>query len=459
MQARIQTFIQAELDNITPSIWSYGRSFFTPQTRFAPVDLEKNLEAGKYQCPEAQLIETAQRIVGSEAVQQVFVERLDYDPATFQQKNQVLENHGFTLLSKKPQITPGGFVEHPYYNVSEHPELGGWILKTGANRIPEHSLLLSIMNDQNEMAHFNQHESLLRLEMGEKLREAAQKHGIDLVVPKEYAIPFANPERFDPNGIDVTKRYFIVSEKIDVLSVDETVEALKADEALQKKFAADVIKLVQETGYCDTSIDNIRLTRDHKIAVLDTEPVGVLTKSGDTVHPKAGSLEKHTRVGLCNFVANAKIKGLPIAKAMANESYNEALNTLSITRIALGVLSVLVPLAILLTSVYNPALFFTYFTPHTLTVLQVGLGVLAALPPIALLVISIVQQWRIASALRELLIKDIKFAQTNQSRAARDPEGFKAAKEEHDKGSISLRRWFFSMIEDVPSPNPAMQMA
>ena len=47
-------------------------------------------------------------------------------------------------------------------------------------------------NDKNEKAFFTQEESLLRIEMANRIAKVAREAGIDIVVPKKRLVSYAN---------------------------------------------------------------------------------------------------------------------------------------------------------------------------------------------------------------------------------------------------------------------------
>ncbi|MEZ5315623.1 MAG: hypothetical protein R3E91_05400 [Chlamydiales bacterium] len=432
----------------TPSTWEYFRSFFYSNTTVSPIDLEGNLTIGKYKCPDDWVIQRAQTITCyNEDVQKVLSETLTYEPEEIKKRGEVLKKHGFKLLSSK--LLFNNSLEDleiiPYYSVCEHEGLDGWIIKSGARRISEDLIPPLLANDHNEFAISTQHDSLLRFEMRDRLRQAAQRRGIDLVMPEEYAIPYLT---IDSTGTDVTKQYFVLSKKLDVLSSEETVKALKNEE-LQKCYASNVIALIEETGYTDISIDNIRLTQKNEITILDTKPVGLLTKRGN-VYPKGGSLEKHVRIGLFNLKKFAEFNNLDIVAEQARQHYYAALKSVSITKIALTALSCLIPLALLISTIVYPNLLNQVLTQHQILAVQMTLGSLTPLVPIVLLIISAVKCRSIYNEAKELKEKDSGFFTKNRALKNSNSLEFKHRFVEHQKDIISLSRRFFRRIEGIP---------
>ncbi|MEZ5315628.1 MAG: hypothetical protein R3E91_05425 [Chlamydiales bacterium] len=458
---------------MSPATWDYFRSFFYSNTTVSPIDLEGNLTAGKYKCCYEDVIKTAQRITSSEDVQKVlsqpfgnYVQKIQ-ENQEIEERIKVLKEHGFkfpystNVIIDDESFSRAGIKtvpdysvrEHgepvPYYSVCEHEGLDGWIIKSGVPRIPEdliNAMYLFPQYDHNEFAISTQHDSLLRFEMRDRLRQAAQRRGIDLVMPEEYAIPYLT---IDSTGTDVTKQYFVLSKKLDVLSSEETVKALKNEE-LQKCYASNVIALIEETGYTDISIDNIRLTQKNEITILDTKPVGLLTKRGNELYPKGSSLEKHVRIGLFNLKEFAELAALNIVAEQAEQHYYAALKSVSITKIALTALSCLIPLALLISTIVYPNLLNQVLTQHQILAVQMTLGSLTPLVPIVLLIISAVKCRSIYNEAKELKEKDSGFFTKNRALKNSNSLEFKHRFVEHQKDIISLSRRFFRRIEGIP---------
>lgn len=241
---------------------------------------------------------TAQRLISQPEVQRVLSEPLTYDLAVeVPKRNAILQRHGFTLLSSKSNSQNRPV---PFYSVVEHSELPDFIIKSGATRIPEGSFMRGPLNDRNEMAIFTAEESLFRIEMANRIQRVAQEAGIDVVLPRKKLVAYANSEGItEPN-----KKYCVVCEKINILSVQDTVQAIKSmNQQKQKEIARKISTIVERAGLVDASFDNIRFTPDGKLAFIDTEPAGLMAAKKPGVWnklfgPKGASVEKCARIGL-----------------------------------------------------------------------------------------------------------------------------------------------------------------
>ncbi len=179
-------------------------------------------------------------------------------------------------------------------------QLEGWIIKSGATRIPEGLLLIGPMNDKNEMAFFTDEESLLRIEMANRVQKVAQEANIDVVLPKKKLVAYSNL-----NGeTKPTRKYCVVCEKINILSVEDTIQTIQnMDVKHQKEIARKISTIVQRAGFVDATFDNIRLTPKGKLAFIDTEPAGLMVAKKPGLRnkffgPKGASVEKCARIGL-----------------------------------------------------------------------------------------------------------------------------------------------------------------
>lgn len=345
---------------MTPTFSNFFKSFYYSNTYLPSVDLsDKGLTKHLLATENQEDASTAQRLISNPEVQAVLSEPLTYDLAeAVPEKNAILQKHGFKLLSSKPNLQTGQKV--PFYSVIEHDELQGWIIKSGATRVPKGQLLIGPLNDKNEMAFFTDEESLLRIEMANRIRKIAQEANIDVVLPKKKLITYANLDGVtEPN-----RKYCVVCEKINILSVDATVQAIKdMDAEHQREIAKKISTIVQKAGLVDASFDNIRLTPDGKLAFIDTEPAGLMVAKKPGLWnkffgPKGASVEKCARIGLFTLMhqtpkatrgtgITADVEpGLETFREQVKSDYEKASTPkLSKWKIALSVVSIgLIPL-------------------------------------------------------------------------------------------------------------------
>jgi hypothetical protein len=342
-----------------PSVSDFFKSFYYANTYVPPVDLsEQALSKHLLASEDAKTAKIAQNLISIPGVQSVLSEPLSYDPTEISAKNDVLTDAGFTLLSTKPVLDAlGGQTLTPFYSVIEHQRLPGWIIKSGAIRVAKDEFIQGNSNDKAEMAFFTEEESLLRIEMANRIAKVAKKSGIDVVLPKKKLVTYENVD----SVTEVTRKYCVVCEKIDILSVDETVLTIKRmDNEQQTEVAQKISTIIQKAGLVDASFHNIRLTKEGKLAFIDTEPAGLMVAKHTGA--KGASVEKCARIGLFTLMHQTskgqrgtatspddqqKVDlGLEAFRAQVEHDYKKACTPkLSRWKITLSVLSVgLIPL-------------------------------------------------------------------------------------------------------------------
>ncbi len=298
-------------------------SRYYSNTYLPPVDLSEKW-ASKYllEKEDREGAQIAQRLISSREVQPILSEPLTYSDfeVEISEKNRILERHGFKLLSIK--ANPKTRESVPFYNVLEHDELKGKIIKSGAARVVEGGpLAMGPTNDRQEKSFFVPEESLLRIEMANRIRKVAQEEGIDIKVPDKKLVPY-----IDSIGItEPTRKYCLICEKVDVLDVQETglaIARMGAEEQTER--ARAIATLVKKAGIVDANLNNIRLSRqDKKWVIIDTEPAGLLVRKKPGLWnkffgPRGASVEKCARIGLFQLVKQTSLAVVPGASADAD---------------------------------------------------------------------------------------------------------------------------------------------
>lgn len=244
-----------------------------------------------------QLTDRITRLFCEVDVAQIFKAPFAYDEDTIQKNIQVLQKHGFTFLSQRFTKT-----QHPlpHYSALEHPSLDGWVIKPCGKRVPDSTFVFGPTNQYMEMAYFSDEDGLYRIPMRQRIHRIANEENIPVILPKKYyvKIPFSTEE-------DPKKSYFIIAEKIPVLSADESIDTIKKmSPSQQTTLAFQICRLIQLSGFLDASMANIRLTREGRLAIIDTEPAGFLRACGNTPlfpwnrYGHHGTLEKSGRIGM-----------------------------------------------------------------------------------------------------------------------------------------------------------------
>lgn len=297
----IPAHTDALIQAATPSIGDYFRSFYYPATHLSPVDLDQNLPQSI--CPQSNVIALAQRVVSFPEAQSVFSDPLSHD----------------------------------------------WLIKVASERAPEDQIRVGLMNDQSEMNRSTAFDSLLRLTMNQRIRQVARDLGIDLVVPEEYVVPYQHSERGD-----VSRSYFVISQKLNLKSVVETVAHIsKMKEAEQIELARKISLLIKNIGLAEASFDNIRFTAEGTLALIDTKPAGLLVATADPLYTKGHSIEKCGRMGLFTFKMMAARKGLDLVSQEVDRYYKKSLKEMSVIRIMLSIICPLIPLVFLVIALIN----------------------------------------------------------------------------------------------------------
>lgn len=268
----------------------------------------------------------AEELISNAEVRKVLSEPLVYDPAQIVEKNKVLKNNYFKLLSSKSLIGVGGTQRIPFYSVIEHNSLIGWVIKSGATRIPEGQILTGPANDKNEMAIFTKEESLLRIEMAKRIQKIAKESNIDIVLPKKKLVEYKNSEKIT----EPARKYCVICEKLSILSVEDTVQTIKdMDGDHQKEIARKLATLVKKVGFVDATFDNIRFTFDRKLCFIDTEPAGLMVAKKPGLRnklfgPQGASVEKCARIGLYTLLTQSTKMGRGTAESFEEAQLPEA---------------------------------------------------------------------------------------------------------------------------------------
>lgn len=285
---------------MTPRFSDFFKSFYYSNTYVPAIDLSDEALAKHFLSNEnSETANLAQRLISIPEIQEILSAPLTFDLESVMKKNETLSDYGFDILSKKNKANRS----IPFYSVLEHEYLKGWIIKAGAARASD-KFSIGPTSDLNESSTFNKYDSIFRIEMAQRIERVAKEANISVVVPKKKLVRYTNAD-----GItDVTRKYCILCEKVDVLSVEETREAIKnMDSESQKDLAKKISTIVQKAGLIDTSFHNIRLNAKGVLTFIDTEPVGLMTakKPGIWNHffgPRGYSVEKCAKIGLCRLL-------------------------------------------------------------------------------------------------------------------------------------------------------------
>ena len=274
------------------------RSHFLPKTYcFLEDPVERWIEAYHFDTHHPDSAAPLKSIFVKAKIASIFSEPFSYGEEKIRKNVEELRQNHFTFLASR-RTREGSTL--PFYSALEHPRLPGWVLKPCGSKVPDSRFILGPANSLNDMAYFHPYDGLYRIPMKERIRKIAETEGIPLIVPRKFyaKIPFCNKE----NPLENT---FVVAEKLNVLSVQDTFKMIKAMSTSQQSLLAYRIgRLIQLSGFLDASLNNIRLTPEGEIAIIDTEPAGFLKERGEFPRPfwagygHQGTLEKSGRIGL-----------------------------------------------------------------------------------------------------------------------------------------------------------------
>ncbi len=419
-----------------PSTWDFAKSFFYQNTYTPPVDLsDAGLKPHLLANVDPETAQAAQKVLSAPDVRKIFSEPLSYDLSkTIPERVKTLRNHGFTTLSTKPEMSSG--ILHPFYSVVEHKDVPGYVIKSGADRVPADQYIMGPVNlHLDEMSHFTPEDSLMRIAMAARIQRVSQEYNLGVHVPKKYVVQLPGSD----SETKATRKYCVLSEKVDIPSPDQTVRNIqKMQREEQRQLARKISTLVAKVGITDATFENIRVDSKGKVTIIDTEPAGLMVakQSGFKnwlFHPKAHSVEKCTRIGLFTLAYSAKTKELDAFSKVVYEEYSKVSSPkLSIWKITLAVAGMAVVPVI-----------------HAIGIIQIGMVTLALsvlIIPSAVLVTSFILSRRAKN-----LHSQIQETATNPSELWFDITETKRRKmEEVQKKLFPLQKQFFSCIEGVP---------
>ncbi len=280
---------------MVPAFSDFLKSLYCSNTYLPPVELSKKWVSSHLlsEKKHPNLIAEATRLTSDPEVQRALAEPLSSDFAeAVPKRNEILLQREFKVEH--------GRDDFPFYNTVEHDDLPGWMIKSAATRVPKREFLLGPSNDRNDRSFFTEEEVFLEIEMGKWVQEAARKEKIDIVIPDKKLVPFPNVDKKK----ELSRRYFLVSEKINVLSAEETLRKIETmDPEGQKKLAKKISTVVKAAGFACASFNTIRLDSNGRIVFVSTEPAGLIIKRKPGLwskffHPNGTTIEASARIGL-----------------------------------------------------------------------------------------------------------------------------------------------------------------
>jgi hypothetical protein len=201
----------------------------------------------------------------------------------------------------------------------------------------------------------------LRVAMNHRLKKEVQEKKLDVIIPDEYLVDAPEPNRENNSKVNY-KDFFVVSEKLDILSSEDTIKELNSFEPKkQKEIANTICRLIYHSGFMDAHMSNIVLTRDKCLAIVDTEGQSLLHDITEKYSPI--SLSDARIVGLREFISRST--GVYTQTAKKYLFFAQVMKVVKIATIFLSIICPLIPLVVLVSSVIFAQLHNTFHSSST----------------------------------------------------------------------------------------------
>lgn len=192
--------------------------------------------------------------------------------------------------------------------------------------------------------------STLRVVMNHRLKKKIREQNLDAIVPDEYLV--YSPDHYQKGNYE---DFIVVAKKLDVLSYEQIrkeISLAHPDEV--RKIATTIARIIYHTGFMDAHLANIVLTRDHKVAIVDTEGHALIHDSSENYSPVA--LSDARIVGLKEMLQRSRTDGLPETFTKVIEKYlliARIMKIVKVVTIIFSILCPLIPIVVLITSLFN----------------------------------------------------------------------------------------------------------
>jgi hypothetical protein len=208
----------------------------------------------------------------------------------------------------------------------------------------------------------------LRVVMNYRLKKEIQEKKLDVIIPDEYLVYAPDPNRKNNSPVNY-KDFFVASEKLDILNQDDAEKEMRSfAPEKQKEVANTICRLIYHSGFMDAHMGNIVMTRDKRLAIIDTEGHALFHDKTENYSPI--SLSNARIVGLNEFISRSKESGLPDVYTQTAKRYlffARVMNVVKIATIFFSIICPLIPLAVLVCSVISAKLHNVPKTPaHTI---------------------------------------------------------------------------------------------
>lgn len=241
-------------------------------------------------------------------------------------------------------------LEGGLFNINDAPN---WIIR-GSRNVTSYSLIQDAPMGPGSS-------KTLRVVMNHRLKKEVQDKKLNVIIPDEYLVDAPEPNRKNNSKVNC-KDFFVVSEKLDILSYDDTIKELRLFEPKkQKEIANTICRLIYHSGFMDAHMSNIVLTRDKRLAIVDTEGQSLFHDTTENYSPI--SLSNARIVGLEEFISRSKESGLPDVFTQTAKKYLFFARVMKVVKIATIFFSIvcpLIPLVVLVCSVISAKLHNTF---------------------------------------------------------------------------------------------------
>lgn len=178
----------------------------------------------------------------------------------------------------------------------------------GKSRILEHPLLPGYIIKLSSKTPLDATYRVLMAKRMSKVKEIDDLSRVLVPAKGLHRLSWANEKE------STEKKYIAFAEKIELVPENEQFDEIrKLPEETQREMAVQACKMICGIGYRDAHAGNIRLTRDGRLAFIDTEPLGMFVEKEGSENEKPGSILNEALSGLEVFNREfGKAGNLPI---------------------------------------------------------------------------------------------------------------------------------------------------
>lgn len=225
------------------------------------------------------------------------------------------------------------------YTINEEPN---WLIR-GARNVSIWSGIQGVKGPESSFT--------LRVVMNHRLKKVIKDRQLKIIVPAEYLVDAPNPNRKANSKVNF-KDFFVASQKLDIYKGINTVHEINLFQPKQQKeMATSICKLIFYSGFMDAHMNNIVLTKDKQLAIVDTEAHGLMHDITDKYSPI--SLVDARIVGLKEFIKEST--WLPKVFSQTAKKYLLWARVVKVIKVATILLSIVCPLIPLMALIFSVA--------------------------------------------------------------------------------------------------------